>query len=102
MEKDSPSKFQEISLDVLKNSIQFILQTYRKARNGQVKSGKHEDFSKFAHGKSWVVYMHTLLVSIGDPDLFECVYAELEEGIKLTSDQPFVESSARAEKRKKK
>ena len=45
----------------------------------------HEPYARFADGKLWLLYLHELLVSIGNQALFECCFVQLNKDVLLCS-----------------
>ena len=85
-------KYDKLNAEEFKEVVMFIMSHYKTARNRKNTSGQHEhDFGKFVEGKSWLLYFHNVIESIGDRALCDCAYAELDDDVKIVSDKTVVD-----------
>ena len=81
------SEYDELNVDEFQEVVLFILSHFKSARNRKNTSGQHKPFNNFIDGKSWILYFHNVIESVGDKALGDCTYAELDNDVKVTSDK---------------
>ena len=84
-ESHKPDDFDDLTVNQLKDSIDYIVATYKIARSNKNTSGQHLPFASFVNGKLWLLYLNELLVQLGDTALMDCCYAELSDDALLES-----------------
>ena len=92
-DKAPSNDIDNLSVTQFKRTVEYVMAHYKRARNNKNKSGRHDHFAKFVHGKWWLLYLHNLLQQIGDSALSDCFYVMLPENVLLTSDNQGDESS---------
>ena len=56
-------------VDEFQEVVKFILSHFKTARNRKNTSGQHMPFDGFVEGKSWLLYFHNAIESVGDKAL---------------------------------
>ena len=84
-DENNPKIFDELTLEEFKSVVEYIIGKYKKTRQKKNVSGMHEPYARFADGKLWLLYLHELLVSIGNQALFDCCFVQLNKDVHLCS-----------------
>ena len=97
-----PKNFDKLNVKQFKITVDYIVSSYRTVRGWKTRSGQHLHFANFIHGKIWLLYMHQILESLGDRDLINCCYSQLEDDVLLLSSDMTNEMMTRNNKGKRK
>ena len=81
----NPKDYDVLTPEDMKNIVEYIVSNYHNTRVKKNRSGQNKKFHNFIQGKIWLLYLHRILKSLGNRDLLNCCFVELNSEAMVTS-----------------